>query len=131
MAAVTLTDAVLRDAGTSTSAVRPRVDDRVLDRPAATPAETALLQVDGVTLEYATHDSVVRATHRVSFDVHRADRFVLLGPSGCGKSSLLKAIGGFIAPRDIAFVDARAVINSPPRSAGRRRSSPSPKPACS
>ena len=33
-----------------------------------------------------------------SFDVHEADRFVLLGPSGCGKSTLLKAIGGFIAP---------------------------------
>ena len=40
----------------------------------------------------------MRATHRVSFDVHEADRFVLLGPSGCGKSTLLKAVGGFIAP---------------------------------
>jgi NitT/TauT family transport system ATP-binding protein len=69
--------------------------------PAATAAASAvLLQVDGVSLEYATHDRVVRATHRVSFDVHQADRFVLLGASGCGKSSLLKAVGGFIAPRE-------------------------------
>jgi NitT/TauT family transport system ATP-binding protein len=58
----------------------------------------ALLQVDGVSLEYRTAERVVRATHRVSFDVHAADRFVLLGPSGCGKSTLLKAVGGFIAP---------------------------------
>jgi NitT/TauT family transport system ATP-binding protein len=43
---------------------------------------------------------VVRATHRVSFGVHGADRFVLLGPSGCGKSTLLKAVAGFIAPRE-------------------------------
>jgi NitT/TauT family transport system substrate-binding protein len=50
-----------------------------------------LLQVDGVSLEYRTPQRVVRATHRVSFDVHAADRFVLLGPSGCGKSTLLKA----------------------------------------
>ncbi|KRE06936.1 sulfonate ABC transporter ATP-binding protein [Bosea sp. Root381] len=57
-----------------------------------------LLQVDGVTLEYRTGDTIVRATHRVGFDVHAADRFVLLGPSGCGKSTLLKAIAGFIAP---------------------------------
>ncbi|WP_206177335.1 ABC transporter ATP-binding protein [Variovorax sp. RKNM96] len=57
-----------------------------------------LLQVDGVSLEYRTPERVVRATHRVSFDVHAADRFVLLGPSGCGKSTLLKAVGGFIAP---------------------------------
>ena len=59
---------------------------------------SALLQVDGVSLEYRTPERVVRATHRVSFDVHEADRFVLLGPSGCGKSTLLKAVGGFIAP---------------------------------
>jgi len=59
---------------------------------------TALLQVDGVSLEYRTPERVVRATHRVSFDVHAADRFVLLGPSGCGKSTLLKAIAGFIPP---------------------------------
>jgi NitT/TauT family transport system ATP-binding protein len=30
--------------------------------------------------------------------VQRGDRFVLLGPSGCGKSSLLKAVGGYLAP---------------------------------
>jgi NitT/TauT family transport system ATP-binding protein len=60
--------------------------------------DSALLQVDGVSLEYHAPERVVRATHRVSFDVHAADRFVLLGPSGCGKSTLLKAVGGFIAP---------------------------------
>ncbi|WP_395320147.1 ABC transporter ATP-binding protein [Variovorax sp. UC74_104] len=58
----------------------------------------ALLQVDNVSLEYRTPERVVRATHRVSFDVHAADRFVLLGPSGCGKSTLLKAVAGFIPP---------------------------------
>ncbi|WP_293775831.1 ABC transporter ATP-binding protein [uncultured Oxalicibacterium sp.] len=61
-------------------------------------AHAPLLEVDGVSLEYCTPQRLVRATHRVSFDVHDADRFVLLGPSGCGKSTLLKAIGGFIAP---------------------------------
>ena len=52
-----------------------------------------------VSLEYRTEQRTVRATHDVSFDVFRGDRFVLLGPSGCGKSSLLKAVAGFIAPR--------------------------------
>lgn len=59
-----------------------------------------LLQVDHVSLEYASAQRVVRATHRVRFDVHEADRFVLLGPSGCGKSTLLKAVAGFVAPRE-------------------------------
>jgi NitT/TauT family transport system ATP-binding protein len=53
-----------------------------------------LLRADGVSLEYGG----TRATHNVSFDVYRGDRFVLLGPSGCGKSSLLKAAAGFIKP---------------------------------
>ncbi len=59
-----------------------------------------LLSVDGVTLRYKTPDSVVTATHRVTFQVARSDRYVLLGPSGCGKSTLLKAVGGYIAPAE-------------------------------
>jgi len=69
-------------------------------QPAQAAASGALLQVDGVSLAYRTPERVVRATHRVGFDVHAAERFVLLGPSGCGKSTLLKAIAGFIAPTE-------------------------------
>ena len=60
--------------------------------------KAALLAVDRVSLEYRTAQHVVRAAHRVSFQIHEADRLVLLGPSGCGKSTLLKAVGGFISP---------------------------------
>ncbi|MEN5179827.1 ABC transporter ATP-binding protein [Comamonas testosteroni] len=56
----------------------------------------ALLEVDRVSIDYATRERVVRATHQVSFGVHGADRFVLLGASGCGKSTLLKAMAGFV-----------------------------------
>lgn len=56
------------------------------------------LRVDNVTLRYRTKDHLVTATYRVSFDVHKSDRFVILGPSGCGKSTLLKAVGGFMQP---------------------------------
>lgn len=60
--------------------------------------ETPLLEVKDVTLQYKTAEHLVTATYRVSFDVYRADRFVLLGPSGCGKSTLLKAVAGFMQP---------------------------------
>ncbi|TDF64133.1 ABC transporter ATP-binding protein [Cupriavidus sp. L7L] len=70
----------------------------VADR--AAPLLPPLLQIDGVSLEYRTPERIVRATHRVSFDVHAGDRFVLLGPSGCGKSTLLKAVAGFVAPAE-------------------------------
>jgi len=59
-----------------------------------------LVRVQGVTLEYATPQKVVRATHRIDLDVHEGDRFILLGPSGCGKSTLLKAVAGFHAPTE-------------------------------
>ena len=64
----------------------------------AAPAAEPLLAVRGVTLQYKTREHLVTATYRVSFDVHPADRFVLLGPSGCGKSTLLKGVAGFIQP---------------------------------
>lgn len=71
--------------------------------PAQAPAgqqgiPETLLTVENVSLEYRTPERVVRATHEVSFEVDRTDRFVLLGPSGCGKSTLLKAVAGFIKP---------------------------------
>lgn len=61
----------------------------------------ALLEVDHVTLRYAgERGAVVTATERVSFSVNEGERLVLLGPSGCGKSSLLKAVGGYLAPAE-------------------------------
>jgi len=78
------------------------------------PAKT-LLQVQGLSLEYATPSRVVRATHQVDFDVLEGDRFVLLGASGCGKSSLLKAVGGFLSPREgQILLDGRPVSGPGP-----------------
>jgi NitT/TauT family transport system ATP-binding protein len=51
-------------------------------------------------LQYKAARHLVTATYRVDFAVHQADRFIILGPSGCGKSSLLKAVGGFLAPAE-------------------------------
>ncbi|MEI2416555.1 ABC transporter ATP-binding protein [Orrella sp. JC864] len=62
--------------------------------------EPPLLAVDAVSIDYRSAQRVVRATHRVGFDVHAAERYVLLGASGCGKSTLLKAIAGFIEPSE-------------------------------
>jgi NitT/TauT family transport system ATP-binding protein len=60
--------------------------------------EPALMSVEGVTLQYKTPNHLVTATYRVSLDIRKTDRLVLLGPSGCGKSTLLKAIAGFLKP---------------------------------
>ncbi|CAB3668651.1 ABC transporter ATP-binding protein [Achromobacter sp. K91] len=75
-----------------------------------TEKATPLLAVDKVSIEYKTRERRVRATHQVSFDVHEAERFILLGASGCGKSTLLKAIAGFIEPTEGRIaIDGNAV----------------------
>ncbi len=61
-------------------------------------AEAPVVRVEDVTLQYKTPDHLVTATYKVSFDIYRAERFVMLGPSGCGKSTILKSIAGFHAP---------------------------------
>ena len=68
-----------------------------------------LLEVDGVTLQYATREHLTTATYRVGFQVLRSDRFVILGPSGCGKSTILKAVGGFVTP-----VEGRILLRGRP-----------------
>src|SRR5277367_2052711 len=78
----------------------------------------ALLQVEGVTLQYKTSHykssaHIVTATWRVSFSVPRSDRFVILGPSGCGKSTLLKAIGGFLKPTEGRMMLNGGAISKP------------------
>jgi NitT/TauT family transport system ATP-binding protein len=72
-----------------------------------------LLAVRGVTLRYRTRDQLITATYRVSFDVLRSDRFVVLGPSGCGKSTLLKAVGGYIHPLEGEILLNGARIRAP------------------
>jgi len=72
----------------------------------ATPNDSPLLAVEGVTLQYRTKEQRMTAVYRVSFNVLRSDRFVILGPSGCGKSTVLKAVGGYIQP-----VEGRILLN--------------------
>lgn len=62
------------------------------------PASSHLLSVNGVTLQYKTGAAILTATYKVSFNVEKNDRFILLGPSGCGKSTLLKSVAGFLPP---------------------------------
>lgn len=56
------------------------------------------LNLDNVSLQYASNGQRTLAVYRVNLQVKQGERLVILGPSGCGKSSLLKAIAGFIRP---------------------------------
>ncbi len=58
----------------------------------------AAIQLDRVEKWYATSDGPVHALAATDLAVAGHEFVVLLGPSGCGKTTLLRMIGGLIAP---------------------------------
>ncbi len=58
----------------------------------------ALLEVDGLTIEYHTAGGDVRAVEDVSFSVAPGEFIGIVGESGCGKSTMLFGIGQLLSP---------------------------------
>jgi spermidine/putrescine transport system ATP-binding protein len=56
--------------------------------------EAPLIRLSGVSKRYGS----VSAVHPTDLDIGYGEFFALLGPSGCGKTTLLRMIGGFLAP---------------------------------
>ena len=56
--------------------------------------KNTIMEVRGVTKEYAMGEITVHALRGVSFDIYEGEFIVVLGPSGSGKSTLLNIIGG-------------------------------------
>jgi NitT/TauT family transport system ATP-binding protein len=64
------------------------------DAAAAAPA----IELDRVEKWYSTRDGPVHALAATDLAIAQHEFVVLLGPSGCGKTTLLRMIGGLIAP---------------------------------
>jgi peptide/nickel transport system ATP-binding protein len=62
------------------------------------PGGGPMLEVSGLTVEYAMDRGVVRAVDDVSFDLAASEFIGVVGESGCGKSTLLFAIAQLLAP---------------------------------
>jgi peptide/nickel transport system ATP-binding protein len=58
----------------------------------------ALLEVDGLTIEYFTDAAEVRAVDDVSFSVNAGEFVGIVGESGCGKSTMLFGIAQLLSP---------------------------------
>jgi NitT/TauT family transport system ATP-binding protein len=61
----------------------------------------SIVQLSHVYLDYHNGGRGQGATivEDVNFSIRRGEKFVIIGPSGCGKTTLIKAIGGFLKPR--------------------------------
>jgi NitT/TauT family transport system ATP-binding protein len=55
--------------------------------------EQPILGVKDLTVQYKTRESLVTGVYKVSFDIYKGERTVLVGKSGSGKSTILKAVG--------------------------------------
>lgn len=69
-------------------------------------AATAVVAARGVTRDYRTGGSLVRALRGVSITVPTGDFLAVTGPSGSGKSTLLHLLGGVDTPTagDVVFL---------------------------
>ena len=59
---------------------------------------SAILEVQGLTVEYITDGPPARAVDNVTFSVRPGEFLGLVGESGCGKSTMLFSIAGLLQP---------------------------------
>ena len=59
-------------------------------------ANQALLRVDGLTVEFRTHDGIVNAVNGLSYRLDAGETVAILGESGSGKSVSAQAVMGII-----------------------------------
>jgi oligopeptide/dipeptide ABC transporter ATP-binding protein len=55
-----------------------------------------VLEVSGLSVEFALHGSVIQAVRGVDFCVRRGETLAIVGESGCGKSTAVQALMGLI-----------------------------------
>jgi NitT/TauT family transport system ATP-binding protein len=82
------------------------------DKAAAAPAQTAFVELDGVSLRYGAGPQT-QALVGVTMQVGKAQFAAVVGPSGCGKSSLMKLVTGLLPPTEGTVSVADETVNGP------------------
>ncbi|GAA0342998.1 ABC transporter ATP-binding protein [Streptomyces turgidiscabies] len=74
----------------------------------------ALLDVAGLNKVYDSSGRRVEAVRDLTFTVGAGELVCLVGPSGCGKTTLLKCVGGLLAPTAGRVTLAGRPVSGPP-----------------
>lgn len=84
------------------------------------PGQEHLLQVENVQRAFATSngDASMQALASTSFHVGRGEFVCIVGPSGCGKTTLLRILGGLLAPDEGRVFFDGSELNGPRREIG-------------
>ena len=71
--------------------------------------EMPILDVQDITVQYKTEKTLHTAVYKVSFQVFKEERTVIVGQSGCGKSTIMKAIGA-----NLPLTEGQILLNGVP-----------------
>src|ERR1700704_854684 len=73
-----------------------------------------IVQVNHVYVDYLNGRSRgATIIEDASFSIQPGEKFVIIGPSGCGKTTLIKAIAGFLIPRQGQILVKDKTIKGP------------------
>src|SRR5690606_3897334 len=67
-------------------------------RAAASTETVPRLKIQGVGRDFVTRSGVTHAVSAVDLSIDRGEFLAVIGRSGCGKTTLLRMIGGLLAP---------------------------------
>ena len=85
----------------------------------------ALLEIDNLSVRFATNDGEVQAVNQVNLSVDSGETLGIVGESGSGKSQLSFALMGLLAKNGRASgsvrFDGQEILNAPPRVLNRIR----------